>query len=77
MLKMIKARIVKSEVDWAKGRPGIDWSALLDGQARHFEGIDNVRAFQSTVHAAARRHEMKARTTVADGGVYVQFYEEE
>ncbi len=53
------------------------WAALTDGKTREFthdEITNTITQFQSSAHAAAKYHGMKARTAQTDDGIAVQFY---
>jgi hypothetical protein len=64
-------------------RESTDWDLIADGQAyrldpgKDFPLDSSTASVQSAAHQAAARRGLKARTTVSDGSVIVQFYSEQ
>jgi len=64
-------------------REAVDWDLFSDGRAyrldpgKDFPEGSAPSSVQSAAHQAAARRGLKARTTVSDGSVIVQFYSEQ
>ena len=77
-------KVVKGPVSFpGRGRrESVDWDLLKDGKpyrleaGKDFPADSSTASVQSAAHQAAARRGLKARTTVNDGSVIVQFYNE-